>query len=576
MKQQSTKNFIKTLWFSGKKDLLLGLPWLPIYSIAEIIIALSLTTLLQLVFISTPRIQVGELVPGQLKNIISFSQTLDRRDLIFIIPIIIITASLIKLISAFMSSYFTERAGHKVAHTLREQMLKGFISSPGNKLDQKNPDYIANQLMQDTTLLQGAVSKGTISAVRDFLVLIGIIITMLFISWQTFLIGICIFVPLGIIFKKIAKKINYYTRESQKHQIGISARFISSHNGLLTINALRSHQREESDFNDLNFNNYSFMKKSIFVRTFFSPSIEFLAALILGIIFVLKLNYTEVFKSTIYASMLILLIFSFRYIKNIAGAITFFSEIRVVFQRVYLFLDDFKTSTNNILTPISYNSANSIEANQVSYTTEDHQNIIINCSLKIAKGSKIAFIGESGAGKTTMLRMLAGLLIPSKGSISIEPEFLYASQSPYLFKGTIKENIIYSEQKIPDHIADEKVKDLIIALSLAYSESGSKIMMDKNLGFLGEGLSGGEKARVALARTLFVSPKLILLDEPTANLDAESAQLFWKAVRSWKNKDSEHTIVTVCHVLQEIKDFDLCYVFANGKIINKCSPKELF
>jgi ATP-binding cassette subfamily B protein len=217
-------------------------------------------------------------------------------------------------------------------------------------------------------------------------------------------------------------------------------------------------------------------------------------------------------------------------------------------------------------------SSVSLQALDFHYPSRPQTLALAGLSGEIHPGQTVAVVGPSGAGKTTMLRMLAGLLIPSKGSISIEPEFLYSSQSPYLFKGTIKENIIYSEQKIPDHIADEKVKDLIIALSLAYSESGSKIMMDKNLGFLGEGLSGGEKARVALARTLFVSPKLILLDEPTANLDAESAQLFWKAVHSWKNKDSEHTIVTVCHVLQEIKDFDLCYVFANGKII----PKTLF
>ncbi len=575
MKKDNKGSFIKIVWNSGKKDLLLGAPWLPIYSLSEVMLALSATTLLQLVFISTPRIPVADLIPGKLKDIIHFSQTLDRRDLIFIIPLIIISASFIKLITGFMSSYLTERAGHKVAHSLREEMLKGFLSSPGNMLDQKNPDFIANQLMQDTTLLQGAISKGTISAARDFLVLLGIIVTMLLISWKTFLIGCCIFIPLGLILKRVSKLLNYYTRESQKHQIGISTRLISSHNGLLTINALRSHQREENDFEDLNIKNYFIMKKSLFVRTFFNPSMEFFATCMLAFIFAWRVNYTGDFQASTYSSMLILLAFSFKYIKNIAGSITFFSEIRVVLQRVHSFLGDFSNSKFVKPTPLPSYSKDAIIANNVTYVTEGGNEILSNCSLKIPKGLKVAFIGESGAGKTTFLRSLAGLIIPTNGSISITPDFLLTSQTPYIFRGTIKENIIYAEQGIPEHIANDKAKDLIIALMLAYSESGSKLILDKNLGFLGDGLSGGEKARIALARTLFASPKLILLDEPTANLDPQSAQLFWKAINAWKERDSENTVVAVSHALHEVKDFDLCYTFENGKIIKQGKVKEI-
>jgi ATP-binding cassette, subfamily B, bacterial MsbA len=575
MKKDNKGSFIRIVWNSGKRDLLLGVPWLPIYSLSEVMLALSATTLLQLIFISTPRISVADLIPGKLKDIIHFSQTLDRRDLIFIIPLIIILASLIKLITGFMSSYLTERAGHKVAHSLREEMLKGFLSSPGNKLDQKNPDFIANQLMQDTTLLQGAISKGTISAVRDFLVLLGIIITMLMISWKTFLIGSCIFIPLGLILKKVSKQLNYYTRESQKHQIGISTRLISSHNGLLTINALRSHKREERDFEDLNIKNYLMMKKSLFVRTFFTPSMEFFATCMLAFIFAWRVNYAGDFQASTYSSMLILLAFSFKYIKNIAGSITFFSEIRVVLQRVQSFLGDFSNSKFVKPIPLPPYSKEAIIANNVTYVTEGGNEILSNCSLKIPKGSKVAFVGESGAGKTTFLRSLAGLIVPTSGNISITPEFLLTSQTPYIFRGTVKENIVYAEQGIPEHIADDKAKDLIIALMLAYSESGSKLILDKNLGFLGDGLSGGEKARIALARTLFASPKLILLDEPTANLDSQSAQLFWKAVHAWKERDSENTVVAVSHALHEVKEFDTCYIFENGKIIKQGKPKEI-
>lgn len=575
MKKDHKGSFIRIVWNSGKKDLFLGVPWLPLYSLSEVMLALSATTLLQLIFISTPRVSVAELIPGKLKDIIHFNQILDRRDLIFIIPFIIIIASLIKLITGFMSSYLTERAGHKVAHSLREEMLRGFLSSSGNKLDQKNPDFIANQLMQDTTLLQGAISKGTISAVRDFLVLLGIIITMLLISWETFLIGCCIFIPLGLILKKVTRKLNFYTRESQKHQINISTRLISSHNGILTINALRSHKREEHDFEELNNKNYLIMKESLFIRTFFNPSMEFFATCMLAVIFAWRVNYVGDFRASTYSSMLILLAFSFKYIKNIAGSITFFSEIRIVLQRVQDFLGDFSNSKFIKPLPLPSYSKDAIVANNVTYETESGNIILSNCSIRIPKGASVAFIGESGAGKTTFLRTLAGLIVPTKGEVSITPEFLLASQTPYIFRGTVKENIVYAEKSLPEHIVNDKTKDLVIALMLAYSDSGANLFLDKNLGFLGDGLSGGEKARIALARTLFASPKLILLDEPTANLDAQSAQLFWKAINSWKSKDSDNTVITVSHALHEIKNFDLFFEFENGKIIKQGVPKEI-
>ncbi|WGL61164.1 ABC transporter ATP-binding protein [Pigmentibacter sp. JX0631] len=575
MKKEHQGSFIKIVWNSGKKDILLGSPWLPIYSLSEVTLALSVAILLQLVFYTTPRIPVINLIPGQLKNYFHFDQTLDKKDLIFIIPILIVLLSLIKLISGFMSNYLTERAGHKVAHSLREEMLKGFLSSPGNKLDQKDPDFIANQLMQDTTLLQAAISKGTISSFRDCFVLLGIVLTMLMISWQAFIIGCCVFIPLGLILKNVAKKINFYTRESQKHQIAISTRILSSQNGLLTINALRSHKREQEDFEVTNLKNYFIMKKSLFVRTFFTPAMEFFATFLLGIIFAWRVNYSGDFQASTYSSMLILLAFSFKYIKNITSSITFFSEIRVVLQRVKSFLGDFSNSKLTKPNPLPLSSTAAIIANNVSYTTETGKEILKNCSLSIPKGKKIAFIGESGAGKTTFLRSLAGLVIPTSGEIKIIPDFLLTSQSPYIFRGTVKENIIYAETSYPEHIADEKAKDLIIALMLSYSDSGAKLFLDKNLGYLGDGLSGGEKARVALARTLFPNPKLILLDEPTANLDAKSSELFWKAIQNWKSKDSENTVVAVSHAIHEIKDFDYCYIFENGNIVKHGIPKEI-
>lgn len=573
------KNFelLKMIWTASHRDLFFAMPWLPIFSLAEVFLAVSSSVLLQLLFITNQTtVPVASLIPGNFRYLLPVQYTINKSEVLFVVPIVITSIALIKLVARFMSTYLTERAGHRTAYYLREQMLFRFLTSTGNKIDQINPDKIANQLMQDTALLQDAVSKGTMSAIRDFIVLIGIVMSMLFISWRVFLMGFVIIVLMTIVLRKISKKMNYYTQEGQKKQINISTRFLQTYQGTLVVNSLRSHGRELSDLNALNDNNYSFMKKSLFVKTFFSPTMEFIGILLLGILFFWRLNSVSQFQSVDYTAMIILMVFSFRYIKNIAGAMTFLSDLRVVFRRVATYFEEYQESSRNIhLSYLPKYSLDAVVANNVSFVTNESKQILDNCSVIIKKGQKVAFVGESGAGKTTLLRIIAGLLVPSEGHISVCENYLMAFQMPYVFRGTVKNNILYNQLDEMTDRANEKCRDLILALSLAFTESGAQIVLNKKLDFLGGGLSGGEKARVALARILFVSPKLILLDEPTANLDSASSKFFWKAIENWKSKDSEHTVITISHVLREVLDFDYCYLFKDGKIINHGLPRDI-
>jgi len=574
---KSTVFFLKLVWKSAKIDLLLAAPWLPLYSLVEVSLALAAGILLQLVFISAPTLSLSDLLPGNLQHLMSKGRIFERDDLIILVPCCIVILALIKLLASFMSTYLTERAGHRVSHRLREDILLGFLRSPGNQLDHKNPDVVANGLMQDTALLQGAISKGTVSAVRDMLVLLGIILSMMFISWQVFVVGLLVIIPISLGFRLISSQLNYYTREGQKKQIQISTRLLQTHFGALTVHALRSQNREHSDIQKENNNNYAFMHQSLFVRTFFPPAMEFLAIAFLAVVFYWKMNFYQGFdEAGTYSSLFILLALSFRYIKNIAGTITFFSDVSVVLDRIHRDLTQYeKSHSAKRPAALAPSSQHAVEAQAVSYTSSDGSLILKDCSIKIPRGQRVAFVGESGAGKTTFLRTLAGLIYPSQGRVSTEPQMLLASQTPYVFRGTVKDNIIYSTTDIPTHIAHDKCKELILALRLAYSSGTADVFLEKKLGFLGEGLSGGEKARVGLARLLYAHPKLVFLDEPTANLDATSSHLFWKAIDAWHKKDSAHTVVTVTHSLHEVADFDICYVFSEGRIIKQGSPKEI-
>jgi ABC-type transport system involved in cytochrome bd biosynthesis fused ATPase/permease subunit len=265
----------------------------------------------------------------------------------------------------------------------------------------------------------------------------------------------------------------------------------------------------------------------------------------------------------------------FRPLKNVAGFAAQWNEVSVVYQRLKAQWSVYaKACSIPLAKRPSPKTGVALQVSGLSYEVSGGRYVLQDCNMEVLRGQRVALIGPSGSGKTTFLRLCAGLLSQTDGSVCIDPQFLLATQTPYVFKGTVAENIVYSGVSGNAEVVESKVQDLILGLSLAYSDIGAGIVAHKKLGFLGEGLSGGERARVALARVLAKEPKLLLLDEPTANLDVESAQLFWDAVSRWKARSSDHTVIVVLHVMRDPAAWDVCYSFEEGRIVGRVNPAE--
>lgn len=140
-------SLLRTIWRAGRRDVMLGIPWIPLYAGSELGIAFVETLLLQLIFIETPRVVLSSLVPEHIRGWLDMGQTVDRKELIFVLPGLIILFGFVKMIANFSSTYLVERAGHKIAHALRHSLLAGFLGSTGHELDKRNPDETANQML---------------------------------------------------------------------------------------------------------------------------------------------------------------------------------------------------------------------------------------------------------------------------------------------------------------------------------------------------------------------------------------------------------------------------------------------
>lgn len=569
----------RTIFRTLKKDTVLGFLFVPFYAMAEITLSILVATLLQLLFVDTPRVPVSQLVPKNLQSVIDFGQTLDRKDLAFAIPLIIVAVGFVKMLAGFSSGYLLERAGHKLSLVLRSEFLKKYLSTTGEVLDKRNKDETANQLFADTALLQGFVGRGGISLFRDALMILCLFVAMFWLAPKFMLVSMLVVLPTIFVLRKIFGFINYYARESIVRQVALATRILQTKRGLLTIFAQRLQSRERFDLSTQANAYYLFIKKSFWVRMGFRPTLELVAILGLAWLGHYRLTGQNLQMAT-YSALFIMAGAAFRPLKNLAQIVSQAAEVKAVFVR----LDDEwkRLQTLNSIEPVIEQSDHATSQNKhvcvldkISYQQDDKK-IVDNVSLAIPRGSRSVFVGESGAGKSTVLRLMAGLLTPTSGRIvAMDTHFLMATQDAYLFRGTVRDNVVYTRADVLH--TEDKLADLLSQLGLVHSSSGVQFLREKRLGFLGEGLSGGEKARVSLARALFAEPDVLLLDEPTANLDSETSALFWKAVDSWQAKNrSSRTIIAVSHALSEVKDFDLCFVFGEGRLLRQGKPADVF
>ncbi|MBZ9634009.1 ABC transporter ATP-binding protein [Clostridium sp. FP1] len=237
--------------------------------------------------------------------------------------------------------------------------------------------------------------------------------------------------------------------------------------------------------------------------------------------------------------------------------------------------DDVRLNSGKIVNSIEGN----IHFKNVCFSYED-KNIFKDLSFDIPAGSSVAFMGESGSGKSTIVKQIMGLIKPNAGNIYVDRNDLselnlnkfyncisYTSQESPIFDGTLRENIVFDKD-----ISDEAIIEVLERVGLTPFYSALPKGLHTEVGERGVMLSGGERQRLALARVFFGDAKIVILDEATSAMDNITEELVMENVMQFlKNK----TIITIAHRLGTIKNVDKIYAFKDGEIVGVGDFKEL-
>jgi len=518
------------------------------------------------------------ILPLIVKNLID--KVLIQKNLatLNLISIFIILLFLGKGVFYYIQSYFSQKIAINVINNLKKKLYAHMIILPYNFFKNEHSGTITSYIINDLNLIQSILSTSFFNGILDLLIVIGSISFLFIINFKLALLSFILLPFLALVIDKIGKVVRSLTKGIQSKMAELTAHISDSLSGISVIFTFSTQEKEKERFNKIADETMVLSLKDSKLRALLPPLVELFLSF--GLTFVLWFGGREVIRGNMTSGYLVLASSPLSRLSN-----TYYSikKLQGAFERLFDFLskEKIEISKTGGLTPPHVKGK--IEFRNVYFAYEERF-IFSNLNFTILPGEKVALIGPNGQGKTTLLHLILRLFDPLEGKIlldnidirDIDLYFLRSHigvvlQDTHLFPGTIYDNIIYGIENVSKEKLDIILKELKFESILEKFPSG----IYTNIGEEGTKLSGGERHRISLARTLMLDPKILLLDEPTASLDPSSRREFRVFLK--KVMDGRTTIF-ITHYKEEMEMADKIFLVKDQKVslISHENIDELF
>ena len=507
-----------------------------------------------------------------------------NQSLIILIPALIVLAFTIKGGSLYLAKIIMIGVSENVRKNIQTDMFSSLIKADTSLVDNKHSGKFITNLTNDVAQITGLVSTAILNLFKDSLTLIGLLSVMFYQNWKLSLVAI-IMIPLAsVAAKTLGKRIGKVTTQ----QMNVAGKLTSY---LLEIfknhKLIKIFQKESFEKNRANLLIDEFKEKNkkineIHVRA--SPIMEFLTGIMIAcFIFIsAKLVTKNELEVSTFFSFLAAMMLAYQPVRSLATLNITIQQGISGAKRILPIIDDKpEISENNNSNKILVKNGE-IEFKDVAFNYISQKNQILNSiSFKIPGKKMTALVGHSGAGKSTILNLIPRFYNADSGDILIDGQSIYTStlytvrknmslvsQDTTLFDDTIKNNIAYANLDASQEEIEEAAKH-------SFADEFIKKLPDKYETLIGENgvrLSGGEKQRLSIARAILKKSPIILLDEATSSLDAETESKIQKAI-NFLTKGK--TTIVIAHRLSTILNADKIYVIDKGFVIGQGKHNEL-
>ena len=507
-----------------------------------------------------------------------------KQSLIYLIPMLIVIAFAVKGASLYLAKVIMIRVSEEVRKDIQVDMFASLIKADTKLVDNKHSGKFVTNLTNDVGMITNLVSTAILNLFKDSLTLIGLLSVMFYQNWKLSLIAI-IMIPLAsTAARTLGKRIGKVTTQ-QMSKTGILNTYlieIFKNHKLTKIFQKEDFEKKRANQHIHDLKETSKKIAEVYVRA--SPIMEFLTGIMIAFLIFIsaKLIANNELEVSNFFSFLAAMMLAYQPVRSLATLnITVQQGLSGAKRVLPIIDDDPEIKDNDNSKELLLNNGN-VVFNKVKFQySNDDKHILNNIDLDIPGKKMTALVGQSGAGKSTILNLIPRFYNVDGGDIKIDNQSIYnttinslrkhislVSQDTTLFDDTIKNNIAYAnslatqeeiEQAAKYSFADDFIRNLPNKYDTLIGENGVR-------------LSGGEKQRISIARAILKKSPIILLDEATSSLDAETENKIQKAI-TYLTKG--RTTIVIAHRLSTILNSDKIYVIDKGEVIGKGKHDDL-
>lgn len=500
------------------------------------------------------------------------------------VPFIIIGFTLVQGICIYTSNIVNTYVGARISTDLKLALYKKLLVSESSFFDKNTSGIVLLRFCNDAD----SATTGLITNVKLFLSKfwssLGLLAVLLWNSWQLSFIALGVLILLVIPMKIARKKVMKIMSKNVEAQTKINTTYVETYSGIKIIKSFNLIKTMYEKFHREVEDIFKFSMKMTRDTNWLSPAMHLVTACgVAGVLYYgMYLITTGVITSGTFVAFLAALIMLYTPIKSIGNNYVGLQTALLALERIYVILDTPSFEANDgegkkELKAIS----KEIKFNHVNFSYDGHRMILKDVNLSVPVGKKVALVGNSGGGKSTVCSLIPRLYELDSGNITIDgtdiTEFTLSSlrdkismvfQDNFLFDGTVRQNLMYGKADATDEEINRAIKSAYLDEFVQKLPNG----IDTVIGERGLLLSGGQKQRLAIARAILKNAPIVILDEATSALDNKSEKVVQRALD--KLMEGRTTIV-IAHRLSTVMDADKILVINDGQVVEEGTHNDL-
>ncbi|MDF5013373.1 ABC transporter transmembrane domain-containing protein [Vibrio parahaemolyticus] len=463
--------------------------------------------------------------------------------------------------------------------TIRKQVFSGVIKQPLSAFDYTPAGKLVSRITNDTESLQQFYELLIATVVKNVVMIVVMLGVMFFMSWKLTLV-VLVLLPIVIGFMYLFKQLSTESYRRMRDLLtDINANLSESIQGMSVIQLMQQEKRFNKQFNELTAEHLVASKKVIRLNGYLlRPLMDLLAGLaLLCLVAIFGFNGVELIGVGVLYAFISYLARVTEPLIEMTQQLALLQQALVSSERVFELIDAKPQTYGDDHKPLK---TGSIELSNLTFSYDGKQDVLKDISLKAAHKDFIALVGHTGSGKSTLASLLMGFYPTNVGELLIDgrplntlgkdvlrKDVAMVQQDPHILPASVRENISLSRA-----VSDEQIWDALDKVGLSEQIRRYPNGLDTQLGQGETNLSAGQKQLLALARVVVAKPKILILDEATANIDSGTEALIQKSLKVLRQN---MTLVVIAHRLSTILDADQIVVLHHGDLVEQGTHKTL-